>query len=855
MSTPQDSRAPIRQQRRIEGKNVGATDIPAYGYLEVVDSEHTTDGRTILHVQRPTVASPEIDAFCCETPIPAGLTGAVTQDFPHYVLYDGTTPVNGDALIGMVGAFTVELGEGRLIAIGDATGGKIRVQRRFTAAPTIRFRNDSGETAPAYGVMRVTDYDETTGVYVIEKPSSSVPFERDYLVNLGEDVADGEIGNGTWLEESGYVLTDGAAAPGEQWGAADDSWELVKNRYGFEIVGGDITEASQHRVVARQFIVVAVIGKADSAIAKDSTGTVTVWVKDAATGAWEASEFTIDDVLAIGSACAEDIYLAVEWKAGEWVCGPMECEEEDAETAALAGLTSAANKGIYFTGVGTAATYDLTSFGRTLGGAADASAARTSLGVVIGTDVQAYDADLASWAAITRAAGLDTFVATPSSANLKSLVTDETGSGALVFATSPTLVTPVLGVASATSINKVALTAPATGSTITIADGKTLTASNTVTLTATDGSTLGIGSGASLTAVGSLTPAADRLAYFTGTTTASLATLTSFARTLLDDVDADAVRTTLGVGTGDSPVFTTLRSYSVDPGFLFYETDGPTDGKYFRLVCGGGALDFQTLNDAFTLTSDLFKVSRQSSSHLIDTVKTDGRIRIVKTTEQLRTEYDSSNYTTWTVGSTGVLTVTPISGTATVGRMVISKSVGQDDAYGMMRVETTATSTANAGYTALNYYGTSQLMQWENYGIRFGSRIVTNSGGGRLFFTAGNDSVAAEMGTRGMQSINPHYALTDGTTIAVDWKNGPSQAVTIQSTGRTLTIANMPDGGEIELWITQGTGGSKTITTWFVTKWSGNTYPGLSTTAGRVDMFLIKRRGSDYWGVRLMTNM
>lgn len=48
--------------------------------------------------------------------------------------------------------------------------------------------------------------------------------------------------------------------------------------------------------------------------------------------------------------------------------------------------------------------------------------------------------------------GVATFLATPSSANLKAAVTDETGSGALVFATSPTLVTPVLGVAAATSI-------------------------------------------------------------------------------------------------------------------------------------------------------------------------------------------------------------------------------------------------------------------------------------------------------------------------------------------------------------------------------------------------------------------
>lgn len=38
-----------------------------------------------------------------------------------------------------------------------------------------------------------------------------------------------------------------------------------------------------------------------------------------------------------------------------------------------------------------------------------------------------------------------TFLGTPSSANLRAALTDETGTGAAVFATSPTLVTPVLG--------------------------------------------------------------------------------------------------------------------------------------------------------------------------------------------------------------------------------------------------------------------------------------------------------------------------------------------------------------------------------------------------------------------------
>ena len=46
-------------------------------------------------------------------------------------------------------------------------------------------------------------------------------------------------------------------------------------------------------------------------------------------------------------------------------------------------------------------------------------------------------------------AGVATFLGTPSSANLRGAVTDETGTGALVFATSPTLVTPDLGTPSA----------------------------------------------------------------------------------------------------------------------------------------------------------------------------------------------------------------------------------------------------------------------------------------------------------------------------------------------------------------------------------------------------------------------
>lgn len=112
---------------------------------------------------------------------------------------------------------------------------------------------------------------------------------------------------------------------------------------------------------------------------------------------------------------------------------------------------------------------DATATGRSLITAATASDARTTLGLgtlatqsatitdyltitSAASTYQPLDGDLTSWASVTRAAGFDTFAATPSSANLASLVTGETGSGALVFGTSPTFTTSVVMPAGSLSV-------------------------------------------------------------------------------------------------------------------------------------------------------------------------------------------------------------------------------------------------------------------------------------------------------------------------------------------------------------------------------------------------------------------
>lgn len=190
-------------------------------------------------------------------------------------------------------------------------------------------------------------------------------------------------------------------------------WGIDAGVVGTAELGGDITAAGE-----------ALLDDANAAAQRTTLGLGTAAVESAASFAASAHNHAAADVTS-GTLAHER--------------GGLE-----ADVSAYSGL-------VKITG-GTTSAVTVTAAGEAVLDDADNTAQRTTLGVAIGTDVQAYDADLTTWAGVTPAAGVATALATPSSANVAAAVTDETGSGALVFGTSPTLTTPALGTPSALTL-------------------------------------------------------------------------------------------------------------------------------------------------------------------------------------------------------------------------------------------------------------------------------------------------------------------------------------------------------------------------------------------------------------------
>ena len=262
-------------------------------------------------------------------------------------------------------------------------------------------------------------------------------------------------------------------------------------------------------------------------------------------------------------------------------------------------------------------TQEITSLTIALNGATAVYGAVTSLAAGTATAIRFYQATNSWYQIIANtvyAAGIQAFLAAPSSANLRTAMTDETGTGLLVFNTSPTLVTPALGTPSA--LVGTNITGTAAG----------LTAGNVTTNANLTGAITSVGNAASL---GSFTSAnlSAALTDETGTGAAVFANTPTLVTPVIGvatgtSLAATAALTssgTAGVGYATGAGGTVTQGTSRVTGVTLNKTSGAI--TLFSAAGSTTAATFTVTNSTVAAT-DVIIVNQKSGTDLYDLMVT-----------------------------------------------------------------------------------------------------------------------------------------------------------------------------------------------------------------------------------------
>jgi len=358
------------------------------------------------------------------------------------------------------------------------------------------------------------------------------------------------------------------------------------------------------------------------------------------------------------------------------------------------------------------------------------------------------------------------------------------------------------GVITATSINKVAITAPATGSTLTIADGKTLTVSNTLTFTGTDASSVAFGAGGTVAYTG------GTLAQFAATTSAQL----------LGVISDETGSGSLVFAT--SPTFSTSVVGSATMAvFNTTSTNISAFGAATTLAIGNTATAAQTVN-MFTASTGASTYNFATGATATATTKTLNLGTGGAAGSTTNVNIGSSVAGTTTISSPNI-TISGLADTATAATHYYVETAGGNilpKTLANVQAEIVTTAAVNAA--ALTTTGTVTSGTWSaSFGAVSGANLTSLTAGnltgtipsgvlGNSSLFVGTTSIAlnrgsANLGLTGITSIAMPGA-TSGTITVTPAATAGTTAITIPATTGTL-ITSGDTGTVTSTMIADGT--------------------------------------------------
>jgi len=291
---------------------------------------------------------------------------------------------------------------------------------------------------------------------------------------------------------------------------------------------------------------------------------------------------------------------------------------QPASTLATGTITLPLNTGVPDgTSVLITTTQQITSLTLALNGASAIYGGVTSLAAGTATAIRFYQ-PTNSWyqinAEMVYAAGVQNWMSTPSSANLLAAMTDETGTGLLVFNTSPTLITPALGTPSALVGTNI------TGTAAGLTAGNVTTNANLTGAVTSVGNAASLGSFTSAQLLGALTDETGTgAAVFANTPTLVTPVIGAATGTSLTATGVIASTGTAGVGyaTGAGGAVTQITSRTT--GVTLAKTTGAI--TLFSAAGTTVATTFTVTNTTVAAT-DVIILNQKSGTDLYDLMVT-----------------------------------------------------------------------------------------------------------------------------------------------------------------------------------------------------------------------------------------